>query len=261
MLQRYLRPLTEALKPTLLQAWRDQRLAQFMDYVNPPENAKILDLGGLPSMWGYAARHFDITIVNLPDALSNDQEHHPPGACRMIEADATDLRDRFADQSFDIVFSNSVIEHVGDEPQQRAFAREVLRLGKAHWIQTPSNHFPIEPHTGQPFYWQMSDAKRQKLQAKWDKDMPLWAEMVRGTRVLTRSQMADLFPDSQVCVEHKFGFEKSYSFYRAYDPQGSDREDSSHGQQISQQTNANLSQIAGQIQPTATDAGPDRTRA
>jgi trans-aconitate methyltransferase len=257
MLQRYLRPLTEALKPTLLQAWRDQRLAQFMEYVNPPENAKILDLGGLPSMWGYAARHFDITIVNLPDALSTDQAHHPPGACRMIEADATDLRDRFADQSFDIVFSNSVIEHVGDESQQRAFAREVLRLGKAHWIQTPSNHFPIEPHTGQPFYWQMSDAKRQKLQAKWDQDMPLWAEMVRGTRVLTRSQMADLFPDSQVCVEHKFGFEKSYSFYRAWNPQGNERDNTLP----SPQTSTSISQIAGPVPSTATDAGNTRGQA
>jgi hypothetical protein len=63
----------------------------------------------------------------------------------MIEANATDLRDRFADQFFDIVFSNSVTKPVGDESQQRAFAREVLRLGKAHGIPTPRNHFPIAP--------------------------------------------------------------------------------------------------------------------
>jgi hypothetical protein len=42
----------------------------------------------------------------------------------MIEANATDLGDRFADQSFDIVFSNSVTKPVGDESQQRAVARK-----------------------------------------------------------------------------------------------------------------------------------------
>jgi hypothetical protein len=214
MTQRYLRSLNEAIKPTLLQHWRNQRLAQFIRSVNPPPNAKILDLGGLPSMWGDAASKFDITIVNLPDALSEEQ--HKPGPCRMVEGNATNLRNLFADQSFDIVFSNSVVEHVGDEHQQLAFAREVVRLGKSYWIQTPSNHFPIEPHTGVFLYWQMTEERRQKLQAKWAKTMPLWVEMVRGTTILTRSQMSSLFPDSKVFTEHKFGFEKSYSFYRPY---------------------------------------------
>lgn len=214
MLQRYLRSLTEVLKPTLLQAWRDRRLAQFIEAVNPPKNAKILDLGGLPSMWGDAAHQFEITIVNLPDALSKEQ--HAPGPCRMLEGDATNLRDLFEDQTFDIVFSNSVIEHVGDVTQQQAFANEVRRLGKAYWIQTPSNYFPIEAHTGVPFYWQMSESRRQRLQETWEQQLPLWSEMVRSTRVLTRSQMEALFPDSQIFVERKFGFEKSYTFYRAY---------------------------------------------
>jgi trans-aconitate methyltransferase len=214
MTQQYLRPLAEAIKPTLLQHWRNQRLAQFIRGVKPPPQAKILDLGGLPSMWGDAANQFEITIVNLPDALSKEQ--HKPGPCRMLEGDATDLRNLFADQSFDVVFSNSVIEHVGDEQQQLAFAREVMRLGKSYWIQTPSNHFPMDPHTGVFLYWQRSEADRQKLQAKWAETMPIWAEMVRGTTVLTRSQMNNLFPDSQVFVERKFGFEKSYSFYHSY---------------------------------------------
>jgi trans-aconitate methyltransferase len=214
MTQRYLRPLTEAMKPTLLQYWRNQRLTQFIRAVQPPPQAKILDLGGLPSMWGDAAARFDITIVNLPDALSKEQ--HKPGPCRMVEGDATNLRNLFADQSFDIVFSNSVIEHVGDETKQQAFASEVIRLGKGYWIQTPSNHFPIEAHTGVFLYWQKSEAHRQKLQAKWAETMPGWAEMVQGTTVITRSQMSSLFPDSKVFIERKFGFEKSYSFYRPY---------------------------------------------
>jgi hypothetical protein len=214
MTQQYLRPLAEAIKPTLLQHWRNQRLAQFNREVKPPPQAKILDLGGLPSMWGDAAHQFEITIVNLPDALSKEQSK--PGPCRMMEGDATNLRNLFADQSFDIVFSNSVIEHVGDETQQRAFASEVMRLGKSYWIQTPSNHFPMDPHTGVFLYWQKSEAHRQKLQAKWAETMPDWAEMVRGTTVVTRSQMSRLFPDSKVFVERKFGFEKSYSFYRPY---------------------------------------------
>jgi len=54
--------------------------------------------------------------------------------------------------SFDAVYSNSTIEHVGDESRQALFAAAVRRLAPAYWVQTPSSHFPIEIHTGVSLY-------------------------------------------------------------------------------------------------------------
>ncbi|WP_255695553.1 methyltransferase domain-containing protein [Rhodohalobacter sp. 614A] len=53
-----------------------------------------------------------------------------------VQGDALDMH-MFEDKSFDVVFSNSVIEHVGSFENQRRFADEVRRVGKAYWVQTP----------------------------------------------------------------------------------------------------------------------------
>ena len=60
----------------------------------------------------------------------------------------------FRDGSFDVVFSNSVIEHVGDAASQRRFAREVARVGRAYWVETPNRWFPVEQHLLTPLvHW------------------------------------------------------------------------------------------------------------
>lgn len=59
-------------------------------------------------------------------------------------ADALDLP--FEDQSFDLVYSNAVLEHVGDETAQQKFVDEHARVGR-HWIlTTPNRLFPVEAH-------------------------------------------------------------------------------------------------------------------
>ena len=52
----------------------------------------------------------------------------------------------FRDRSFDLVYANAVIEHVGDEDAQRILAREAARVGKVWIITTPNRWFPIEAH-------------------------------------------------------------------------------------------------------------------
>jgi hypothetical protein len=51
-----------------------------------------------------------------------------------------------ADSSFDLVFANAVIEHVGGLEQQARFVDEVVRVGQAWIITTPNRWFPIEAH-------------------------------------------------------------------------------------------------------------------
>lgn len=59
-----------------------------------------------------------------------------------------------ADQSFDICWSNAVIEHVGDKTAQLLFIKEINRVGKQAFITTPNRYFPIEVHTRTPLlHW------------------------------------------------------------------------------------------------------------
>ena len=109
----------------------------------PARPGRILDIGGTNNFWeqrGWAGRaDARIVTVNLA-AETRKHENIEPRV-----GDATDLRD-YADGSFDVVFSNSVIEHLRTFDAQRAMAREVHRLAARHWIQTPNYWFPIEPH-------------------------------------------------------------------------------------------------------------------
>lgn len=53
----------------------------------------------------------------------------------------------FADKSFDICWSNAVIEHVGPRDRQLAFLKEIQRVCKSAYITTPNRFFPVEVHT------------------------------------------------------------------------------------------------------------------
>ena len=60
----------------------------------------------------------------------------------------------FGDHDFDWVFSNAVIEHVGDGEMQLQFVNEMLRVGKNVFFTTPNKYFPIETHTNIPLaHW------------------------------------------------------------------------------------------------------------
>lgn len=172
----------------------------------------VLDLGGQPSIWGNVLPKLRITILNLPGAVNvSAATHHE---ISYIEGDACGVHQYDDAADFDIVFSNSVIEHVGNEAKRRAFAGEVRRLGKAYWVQTPSKYFPIEAHCGMPFWWFYPATVRQAFIERWRKKLPAWVKMVEGTDVVTKSELRKLFPDAQIFTERVFGIPKSYVAFR-----------------------------------------------
>jgi hypothetical protein len=79
--------------------------------------ARILDMGGRGAYWKlldptYHGR-VKITLLNLPEDTARETPDAVPGLDLKIETgDATDLP-QYADGSFDLAHSNSVIEHVG----------------------------------------------------------------------------------------------------------------------------------------------------
>ncbi|NOX95695.1 MAG: methyltransferase domain-containing protein [Alphaproteobacteria bacterium] len=192
---------------------RQRRMAQLEGLLNLRSGMKILDLGGQPDIWDFVTEPLDITILNLP-GIALEPPANSIHQFEFMEGDACNVT-AYDDKSFDAVFSNSVIEHVGDESKQRAFANEVRRLSEKYWVQTPSIWFPIEAHTGMPFWFLIPSSIRARCISSWGKKLPDWTEMVKGTTVLSKRQMRDYFPTSTFIVERKFYIPKSYIAYKA----------------------------------------------
>lgn len=190
---------------------RIRALRAMLPQIDDPQ-ATILDLGGTADWWAEvkpAARR--ITIVNLDRLLETRVRE---AGYEFMCADACALP--FADQQFDLVFSNSVIEHVGDAGRQIAFASEMLRCGKAVYMQTPNRRFAVEPHLitvglhWLPHAWQKRTIRWLSLWGWIAKPSPQQiAEFVDSTRLMTLDEVRSLFPDCRFANERILGFVKS----------------------------------------------------
>lgn len=181
----------------------------------------VLDVGGLESYWhqvGFVeSPDIHITLLNLhPVQVQSSQFSAVVGdACHMT---------MFVDTQFDLVYSNSVIEHVGAFTEQMAMAREVRRVGKAYFVQTPNRGFFIEPHFFVPFmHWlplkpRLFVARHFALQVSGgglkrrlpDEEM---LREVAEIRLLSRKELSALFPDAAIWTERLFGLAKSFIVY------------------------------------------------
>jgi hypothetical protein len=130
----------------------------------------------------------------------------------------------FPNNSYDIVFSNSVIEHVGSYENQKAFASEVRRAGKSLWIQTPAYECLIEPHYLAPFIhwlpkkWQKKLVRHFTIRGLLDQPTSVEVDnMVETTRLLSFKEFKNLFPDCEILIEKMlFIIPKSYIAVRKH---------------------------------------------
>lgn len=200
---------------------RKKRFAFFQSLLSrlePP--VCILDIGGTESYWQVMEFNADdrvfITLLNL-----NDENITTPnilsfaGDARNIEAD---------DASFDVVFSNSVIEHVGTYEDQMKMAQEVRRVGKRYFIQTPNKYFPLEPHFLFPCFQFLPLKIRvwllQNFDLGWFRKTPdpiKAKEIVSGIRLLDRDEFRTLFSTATIYQEKVFGLTKSFVAYEGWD--------------------------------------------
>jgi len=113
---------------------------------------RILDIGGRMEHWAalsdlWRDRNIEVTLTNLEAETVTEPRF------QSLVADARDLS-RFETNAFDLVYSNSVIEHVGQWADQKKMASEARRVAPRHFIQTPNYWFPLEPHFRAPFiHW------------------------------------------------------------------------------------------------------------
>ena len=201
------------IKLKMRNIWRQRRMLAFLNRMAIKNNTKIIDLGGTPYLWEMIGLDLNVTLLNMENIHNRFKGPFKHHYC-FIKGDACNVTD-FADNEFDVVFSNSVIEHVGSSKQQEAFAKTVHRLAPSYWVQTPSFWFPIEAHCNMPFWWFYPQSVKQawihqcQRQGRYD-----LGKMMSQTRVLKLNHLKSLFPDAQVYTEYVAGFPKSYSMYK-----------------------------------------------
>ncbi len=190
--------------------FRTRRLRRFVADFDVDSTTRVLDLGGLAFYWTFLDKPPQVTIVNLEPPLDG------AGLSRWVVADATRLP--FRDGAFDVVFSNSLIEHIIDDAARKAFAAEVHRVGRRFHVQTPNRWFPVEPHLMTPLIHFLPTGVQQKLV----RNFTLWGWVARPTaaeaegflrltKLIDRREFKGLFPAATILKEKFLGLTKSFT--------------------------------------------------
>lgn len=122
-----------------------------------------------------------------------------------VRADATKMP--FRDGEFDIVFSNSVVEHLAPDARRR-YANEIRRVGERYFVQTPNRFFPIEPHYMLPLVQFLPKWLRSFMDVRLFYSEPI--------ELLTEEELRRLFPDAEIRRERIGPFTKSLIAVRTH---------------------------------------------
>ncbi|MDN3203831.1 class I SAM-dependent methyltransferase [Algoriphagus sediminis] len=193
--------------------------ALFFKIFDKDQKIRILDVGGTDYFWKGSS------IIDLPNVsitllnLHLEESSHP--SVKAITGDATDMSN-FENEQFDLVFSNSVIEHLYSFDSQKKMADEVMRVGKRYFIQSPNRSFPIEAHYALPFaqkmpkswvYFLLTKTRFSRLQRWEEKDARQYLDEIR---LLSQDEMKTLFPGSELYFEKVFGLVKSFAAHNLH---------------------------------------------
>jgi len=189
-----------------LKYFRTKRMQQFQRWFKVSSETQILDAGGDLFNWSLLEEPAQVVFLNLYAAERD--------GCSWVVADSCHLP--FGDEAFDIVYSNSVIEHLGNLWHQQETAEEIRRVGRRYYVQTPNRHFFVEPHLLTPFIHYFPKAIRRHLL----RNFTIWGLITRPTaiqckafieevRLLNEKEFEMLFPDAEIWQERALGFSKS----------------------------------------------------
>ncbi|MBI4892227.1 MAG: class I SAM-dependent methyltransferase [Acidobacteria bacterium] len=192
--------------------FRRRRMERLLGLFPIDSQWRVLDVGGTPAIWEVCPVRPRLVLLNQPRAYEQG------AGADWVQGDGCRLP--FRDQSFDLVFSNSVIEHLGSEAAMRSFAAEVRRVGVRYFVQTPDAAFPVEPHLYTPFLHQLPRGLQRRLAPRFS----LWSLLGRATpderefyirhyleeiRLLHAEEMRSLFPGGRIVQERFLGLSKS----------------------------------------------------
>lgn len=194
---------------------REQRWQLFGRLFPDISDMHVVDLGGTTEWWHQApVRPASVTILNLTEPGETSETWLRP-----VLGNACAARQELAgaDQPirYDMVFSNSLIEHVGGHASRSALADEVRALARRHWVQTPYRYFPVEPHWLFPGLQFVPIAARAPLAARWPlahsrpADRASAMSEVQWTELIGIAELRAYFPGSEIRREKLAGLTKS----------------------------------------------------
>lgn len=188
---------------------RSRRWDVFRERFPEIAQMRVIDLGGTVLHWQTCPlRPSSVVVVNL------DADASPVDWIEAVQGDACALPSELDGATFDLVYSNSLIEHVGGHFHRCLFAQNVRSLAPHHWVQTPYRYFPVEPHwlfPGLQFlpqraravairHWPLSPVRPSPQEALRD---------VLEVELLSKTEMAFYFDQSEIVHERVLGITKS----------------------------------------------------
>lgn len=189
---------------------RLRRWALIEERVPDLADLRVLDLGGTGDWWARSLiRPRHVTAINLFEA------HKQADSVTMIEGDVLQAAELVAGREFDLVFSNSLIEHLGGHSARREFAKLASTLAPRYVVQTPYRYFPLEPHWLFPAFQFLPFKARAHLAPRWPLghtygwDGPTASNEVMATELLSVTEMREYFPQSEIVLERVGGVPKS----------------------------------------------------
>ena len=196
-------------------SWGARRRVQRYEWIRDafPQigDMSVIDLGGTAEAWLRSpVRPASVHVVNLETPPAD-----VPDWIRADQADACDLPADISNNTYDLAFSNSVIEHVGGHVQRMRFADTVHKIAGRHWVQTPYRYFPIEPHWLFPGFQFLPMNVRAMLSCRWPlvhtpaSSLTVGLGAAMGVELLSRTEMRYYFPGSELKYERMLGMVKS----------------------------------------------------
>lgn len=175
---------------------REQKHRLFLQMLRPTPEMRILNVGASGTHIGLAEqlesfypRRGQITGGGISFADVEDYRDSFPGV-QAVVFDGCALP--FADKSFDIVYSNAVLEHLPGPDSLERFAAEIRRVGKGWFVTTPNFWYPVEPHYHLPLIQLLPETTQRSLVKRLGKTP------YDHLHLLTAKQLRRLFPVGEV---------------------------------------------------------------
>ncbi len=195
---------------------RARRAAKLVETFPQLADMTVLDLGGEPPFWrSFTVRPASVTVLNLLSFTADE-----PWLDTVV-GDACDPPAEVVARRYDLVISNSVIEHVGGHVPRLRFADVVHRAADRHWVQTPYRYFPVEPHWVFPAMQFLPLRLRAEVTRRWPlspgraDNLPEAVANAASVELLSLTDMRAYFPASDLWYERFGGLVKSVTAIRA----------------------------------------------